>query len=264
MRILIPGALLLAAGCADYDLLTREELDRHPPNPERRFAAAPGLPAPPTAGDWLLYRTRGPNVRAHSMDGWERVEVASVGGAGVRLRFLAQTPSDRIEAKLVVDPSSHNQRGHYLIGDTGPRLKKEAPLPEMGSGISGRHHNLPEGPGSRWAVTPGLAELDHRCDEQLLVRVAALDLGMGVASDPSSRREDAAVPAGTFEKCVRFTVTAEYFETPWLLQFLFGNDPAHHPVGPVRIWIHPAVPATGVVKMEFPGGPTLELLDFGP
>ena len=56
----------------------------------------------------------------------------------------------------------------------------------------------------------------------------------------------------------------EYFEIPWLLKVIFGTDPAHHPLGPVKIWIHPAVPATGVVKMEFPSGSTLELLDFGP
>jgi hypothetical protein len=263
MKILIPGALLVAAGCADYVALTRDELDRHPARPERRFAASAGLPAKLAVGHWLLYRSQGPNLRGHAMEGWERVEVASLTGAGVRLRFLAQTPSDRIKASVVVDISSHHQRGHFLVWGPSP-APQEAPLPEMGSGISGWHHNIPAGPSRRWAVTPGLAETDYRCDEQLLVRVAALDLGTGVTSDPSAHREDVAVPAGSFEKCVRFSVTAEYFETPLLLQVLFGSDPAHHPVGPVKIWIHPAVPATGVVKMEFPNGSTLELLDFGP
>jgi hypothetical protein len=263
MKSLIPAALLLAVGCADYLALTRDELDRHPPRPERRFAAAPGPPPMPAAGDWLLYRSLGPDLRGHAMDGWERVDVADVGKADIRLRFLAQTPSDQIEASAVVDTSRHHQRGHFLVEGPGP-TPREAPLPEMGSGIRGWHHNLSEGPSRRRAVTPGLAETDYHCDEQLLVRVAALDLGTEVTSDPFALREDVAVPAGSFEKCVRFTVTAEYFDTPWLLQALFGPEPAHHPVGPVKIWIHPAVPATGVVKIEFPSGPTLELLDFGP
>jgi len=108
-----------------------------------------------------------------------------------------------------------------------------------------------------------LVEIDSHYDEQLLVRMASVDLGERMSGDPSGVRQDVAVPAGTFEKCVRFAVTAEYFERPWLLE-AFASDTAHHPVGPVMIWIHPGVPATGIVKVEFPSGATLELLDFGP
>jgi len=97
------------------------------------------------------------------MDGWERVDVAAVGSAGVRFRFLAQTPSDQIEASAAVDTSRHHQRGRFLVGGPGP-TPREASLPEMSSGIRGWHHNLPEGPSRRRAVTPGLAEMDYHCD----------------------------------------------------------------------------------------------------
>jgi len=133
----------------------------------------------------------------------------------------------------------------------------------MSSWVRGWHHNLPEGPSRRRAVTPGLVETDYHYDEQLLVRMASVSLGTRLWADPSAPREDVAVSAGVFEKCVRFSVTAEYFELPWLLE-AFASDTAHHPMGPVTIWIHPGVPATGIVKMEFPNGATLELLDFSP
>src|SRR5207249_10144339 len=57
LRALFPATVLIAAGCSDFDALTRDELDRHPPRPERRFAASLGPPPAPAAGDWLLFRT---------------------------------------------------------------------------------------------------------------------------------------------------------------------------------------------------------------
>src|SRR5437667_308528 len=117
MRNMLVALMALVVGCADYRLLTREELDRHPPPPERRF-------------------------------------------------------------------------------------------PRLSSSVGGRHQNLPDYPSRRRAVTPGLVETDYHYDEQVLVRVATLDFGASVMADASARREDLAVPAGTFEKCVLFSVTA--------------------------------------------------------
>ena len=196
------------------------------------------------------------------MEGWERVDVVKVQESVAKFRILAQTPSDQIEAGIRIDSASRNERGHYLVR-ISEAPAQEVSLPHMSSWVRGWHHNLPEGPSRRRAVTPGLVEIDYHYDEQLLVRMASADLGTRMTAEPSALRQDIDVPAGTFEKCVRFSVTAEYFERPWLLE-AFATDTAHHPVGPVKIWIHSGVPATGIVRMEFPSGATLELVDFGP
>src|SRR5262249_49098997 len=147
-----------------------------------------------------------------------------------------------------IDPASRNERGRFLV-QVSEAAPQEAPLPHMSSWLRGWHHNLPEGPSRRRAATPGLVEIDAHYDEQLLLRMASVDLGARMIAEPSASREDVAVPSGKFEKCVRFSVTAEYFKLPWLLE-VFASDTAHHPVGPVEIWLHPGVPATGIVKME--------------
>src|SRR5438552_15645497 len=113
MKRLFPVAALLAAGCADFDALTRDEFGRHPPQPERRFAASSGAPSAPAAGDWLLYLTRRPALRGHAMEGWERVDVVKVKESVAKFRILAQTPSDQIEAGIRIDPASRNERGRF-------------------------------------------------------------------------------------------------------------------------------------------------------
>jgi hypothetical protein len=198
------------------------------------------------------------------MDGWERLLVEAVegpGGHNVRLTFLGQTPSDRVEGSAHVEMSARNKAGRYVIQSGSG--SENVDLPQMNSSVGGSHRVDGQ---ARTAVTPALSEVSSQnpiCDEQLLVRVAPLDLGARLMGASSATREDVTVPAGTFTGAVVFSVTAEYFDTPGVLSFFFKDPCARHPWGPVKIWMHDQVPATGVVKMVFPGGATLELLDFG-
>jgi hypothetical protein len=261
--IALSTLLLFVVSCVDYRALTQDELDRHPPQPDRRYPSSPVAPGEATAGDWLLFRTHGAPVPGHVMEGWERLDVVKgPDGDGFQVAFRAQTPFDCVAAGATLATTGQNERGQFVIQTTGKKPQKVF-FPRMGSWVSGRHQQMSEDISRRrHAVTPALIETEHYYDEQLLVRVAPLVLGSRLRADPTAPREDVAVPAGKFLGAVAFTITAEYFERPWLLE-LFASDTAHSPLGPVKIWIHDQVPATGVVKMEFPSGAVLELLDFG-
>jgi hypothetical protein len=198
------------------------------------------------------------------MDGWERVQVEAVEGSSghdVRLTFLGQTPYDRVEGSAHLEMSARSKEGQYVIQSGSG--SESIDLPQMSSSVGGSHRVDGR---VRTAATPALSEVSSRnpiCDEQLLVRVAPLDVAARVMGASSATREDVTVPAGTFTGAVVFSVTAEYFDTPGVVSVFFKDPCARHPWGPVKIWMHDQVPATGVVKMVFPGGATLELLDFG-
>jgi hypothetical protein len=200
------------------------------------------------------------------MEGWERVTFTGVQPDGERLElsFLGQTPSDQVEVTAVLNPTHPNPKGEYLVQTPGKSDAKVA-FPQTESWVRGYHGYVPGDWARRRPDTPGLVDTHSYYDEQLLVRVAPLCLGAAMMSDPSWPRDDITVPAGDFAGAVVFSVTAQYFKSklPLLLEFI-APEPTHYPYGPVKIWIHPAVPGTHMVKMEFPDGASLQLLDFGP